>query len=198
MAEHIIVDHGDTTRWEPGQVMRPSAPSPEPTWDGPRTRGWRVTGQAHRLRVEQLFLGPRRRAVDEREAIDIPVRTAKRTLARRAKAALTANPDAPERPAGGVPAGPGHRRRRNRAQPPRGRQLWNSAWRTLAMSTSRPLKNAKRASKPSASTAAACRAGAPMPFRGAYAMRRSGARHAPAGNRRVAEGREHYDDESSA
>ena len=97
MAEHIIVDHGDTTRWEPGQVMRPSAPSPEPTWDGPRTRGWRVTGQAHRLRVEQLFLGPRRRAVDEREAIDIPVRTAKRTLARRAKAALTANPDAPER-----------------------------------------------------------------------------------------------------
>jgi hypothetical protein len=122
MAEHIIVDHGDTTRWEPGQVMRPSAPSPEPTWDGPRTRGWRVTGQAHRLRVEQLFLGPRRRAADEREAIDIPVRTAKRTLARRAKAALTANPDAPERPAGGVPAGPGHRRRRNRAQPPRGRQ----------------------------------------------------------------------------
>lgn len=76
MAEHIIVDHGDTTRWEPGQVMRPSAPSPEPTWDGPRTRG---AGAA--ARVEQLFLGPRRRAVDEREAIDIPVRTAKRTLA---------------------------------------------------------------------------------------------------------------------
>jgi hypothetical protein len=98
IAHVILADYGaarpDTTA---SDVMAPLAPSPEEMPRGPRERGWRVQGQAQRLRTAQLFLGPRRRAADERHAREAKERTAKRTLARRAKNALAAHPDAPER-----------------------------------------------------------------------------------------------------
>lgn len=93
-AEVVIADYGDTTGRTANEIMAPFWPSPGTMPDGPRTRGWRVTGQAQRLRTAQLIIGPRRRAADERAKVEVAIRARARTLARRAQAFIEdAGPD---------------------------------------------------------------------------------------------------------